>query len=55
MLEWERTSVNGRRSELIEKGYAEPHETRACRVTGNPCTTWRATRACAEAARQEAA
>lgn len=42
MLGIERTSVNGRRAELIEMGHVEAGAKRPCLVTGNTVTSWRA-------------
>ncbi|GIV82720.1 MAG: hypothetical protein KatS3mg051_2074 [Anaerolineae bacterium] len=41
LLGWERTSVNGRRNELVEMGLVSESQVRRCHVTGNQVTAWR--------------
>ncbi|GIV57752.1 MAG: hypothetical protein KatS3mg042_0665 [Rhodothermaceae bacterium] len=41
LLGWERTSVNGRRNELVEMGLVSESQVRLCHVTGNRVTAWR--------------
>lgn len=39
-LGWERTTVNGRRNELVRMGLARQDGTRRCLVTRNTCAVW---------------
>jgi len=42
LLSWERTSVNGRRKELVDMGLVRKAQVRRCHVTGNDVTAWKA-------------